>query len=82
MECNKESNLEDCNCSYPGCPRKGVCCECVAHHRKNNEIPACFFPDDVERTFNRTFEKFAQLMDDLGFYWLAWNKKPLNVSQD
>jgi hypothetical protein len=20
------------------------------------------------------FEKFAQLMDDLGFYWLAWNR--------
>jgi CheY-like chemotaxis protein len=22
------------------------------------------------------FEKFSQLMDDLGFYWLAWNQKP------
>jgi len=22
------------------------------------------------------FEKFNQLMDDLGFYWLAWNQKP------
>lgn len=22
------------------------------------------------------FEKFAQLMDDLGFYWLAWNRSP------
>jgi DNA-binding NarL/FixJ family response regulator len=22
------------------------------------------------------FEKFSQLMNDLGFYWLAWNQKP------
>jgi CheY-like chemotaxis protein len=22
------------------------------------------------------FEKFSQLMDDMGFYWLAWNKRP------
>ncbi len=22
------------------------------------------------------FEKFDQLIDDLGFYWLAWNQKP------
>lgn len=22
------------------------------------------------------FEKFCQLIDDLGFYWLAWNQKP------
>jgi CheY-like chemotaxis protein len=22
------------------------------------------------------FEKFNQLIDDLGFYWLAWNQKP------
>ena len=22
------------------------------------------------------FEKFASLMDDLGYYWLCWNKYP------
>jgi len=22
------------------------------------------------------FAKFTQLMDDLGFYWLAWNRCP------
>jgi response regulator of citrate/malate metabolism len=22
------------------------------------------------------FEKFNQLMDDIGFYWLAWNHHP------
>ncbi len=24
------------------------------------------------------FEKFTQMMDDLGFYWLAWNRKPIS----
>jgi len=27
------------------------------------------------------FRKFKQLMDDLGFYWLSWNKIPV-ISQD
>jgi len=26
------------------------------------ELPACVFPDNVERTFNRSFEKFAELV--------------------
>jgi CheY-like chemotaxis protein len=24
------------------------------------------------------FEKFTQLMNDFGFYWLGWNRKPLS----
>jgi len=58
MECNKESNLEVCNCTYPGCPRKGICCECVAHHKSSGQIPACFFPAEAEKTFDRSFENF------------------------
>lgn len=62
MECKKEKNLKGCNCSYSPCPRKGTCCECVEYHRKSRELPACFFPDNVERTYDRSFEKFAQLV--------------------
>lgn len=62
MECKKEQNLKDCNCSYPGCSRKGICCECLKSHLKNRELPACFFPDDVEKTYDRSFEKFAELV--------------------
>jgi hypothetical protein len=25
-----------------------MCCECVSHHREKGEIPACFFPAEVE----------------------------------
>tara|TARA_Y100000310_G_scaffold339022_1_gene430390 strand:- start:18332 stop:18526 length:195 start_codon:yes stop_codon:yes gene_type:complete len=61
MECQKESNLENCNCSYPGCPRKGTCCECVAHHRVKRQLPACFFTDDVEKEHDRSFERFVEV---------------------
>ena len=60
MECNEEKNLQNCNCSYESCSRKGNCCECVAYHRSSKELPACFFPDDVERTYDRSFRKFIQ----------------------
>jgi hypothetical protein len=61
MECNQERNLRKCNCSYEPCSRKGICCECLSYHRSNNELPACFFPDSVERTYDRSLRKFLQL---------------------
>ena len=62
MECNQKKNMEHCNCSYEPCNRKGVCCECVSYHLKMRELPACCFPDSVERTYDRSFERFAQLV--------------------
>lgn len=56
-----ESNMSHCNCSYPGCPRKGNCCECLRYHLSNNQLPACAFPDDVEKTYDRSFRRFAQI---------------------
>ena len=50
VECKTEENKIDCNCSYP-CDRKGMCCECLSYHRNRGEVPACFFPKDVEKTF-------------------------------
>jgi len=64
MECNKERNLAACNCRYEPCSRKGVCCECISYHLRNRELPGCCFPDDIERTFNRSFELFARLVTD------------------
>jgi Domain of unknown function (DUF6485) len=62
MECNKSRNLENCNCSYEPCSRKGVCCDCISYHLKMRQLPACVFPDDVERTYDRSFERFASLV--------------------
>lgn len=62
MECKQSSNLQNCNCTYEPCARKGICCECISYHLRMRELPACYFPDDAERTFNRSFEYFAQLV--------------------
>jgi hypothetical protein len=62
MECKKEQNLANCNCSYEPCPRKGLCCECVQYHLRMREVPGCFFPDDAERSYDRSFEHFAKLV--------------------
>ncbi len=62
MECKKPTNLEKCNCSYGSCSRQGICCECIAFHLRSRELPACCFPTDVEKTYDRSFEKFAQLV--------------------
>lgn len=62
MECKKDKNMSMCNCTYTPCSRKGMCCECLVYHRRIRELPACFFPDDVERTFDRSYETFAQLV--------------------
>ena len=64
MECKKKSNKEKCNCSYPSCPRKGICCECLKHHLEARELPACCFPDYIEKTYDRSFERFAKLVKE------------------
>lgn len=60
MECAVEKNKENCNCTYSPCPRKGNCCECIVYHRKQNELPACFFPDEVEQTYDRSIDRFIE----------------------
>lgn len=54
MPCSNNQNIK-CNCTYP-CVRKGKCCECVAYHRQREEIPACFFSDKAEATYDRSLE--------------------------
>ncbi len=53
-ECTLRANLSRCTCTYLSCERRGKCCECVAYHRAHGEIPGCFFPSDVERTYDRS----------------------------
>ncbi len=62
MECNKEKNLERCNCSYEPCSRKGICCHCLKYHVQMRQLPACIFPDDAERTYDRSYEHFDRLV--------------------
>ena len=62
MECQKTQNLENCNCSYSPCERKGTCCECIAYHLGSRQLPACCFPAAAEATYDRSFEHFAKLV--------------------
>lgn len=60
MECKETTNLQRCTCTYEPCSRKGICCECIAYHRRNNELPGCLFSAAAERTYNRSIRKFIQ----------------------
>jgi hypothetical protein len=63
MECKKETNLAACSCTYEPCTRKGVCCDCLRYHLRSRELPACAFPREEERTYDRSFEHFACLVE-------------------
>ncbi|MBT3985203.1 hypothetical protein HOD38_05685 [archaeon] len=54
MTCKKQ---KDCNCSYP-CDKKGLCCECIAYHRKRGELPACYFSEEKEKTYDRSISNY------------------------
>jgi hypothetical protein len=64
MNCdNKQRNLENCNCTY-SCDKKGVCCECILYHRRMNQLPACYFPEDSEKTYDRSIAYFVKLFQE------------------
>lgn len=68
VECQKEKNKEYCNCTYP-CSKKGMCCECLRYHWNMEELPACFFPDDVEKNYDRSIKKFIEVYQKRGRWW-------------
>jgi hypothetical protein len=43
-----------------------MCCDCLRSHLSNGEVPACFFPDEVERTYNRSIENFIRVYKEKG----------------
>lgn len=59
MECSLEKNRKECPCTYP-CDKRGKCCECIAYHRKNRELPACYFTKGAERTYDRSVENYLR----------------------
>ncbi len=63
MKCKSETNSASCTCTYPGCPRHGICCDCLRYHKAMRQLPGCFFPPGVERTWERSYEAFAKLVE-------------------
>jgi len=64
MECKSSENKKKCNCSYP-CNKKGICCECITYHRKMFQLPACYFSDKEEKTYDRSIKNFIKLYDKI-----------------
>ncbi len=60
MNCNKETNIKSCTCTYSPCSRKGLCCECIAYHRAMNQLPACYFSEKTERSYDRSIAAFSK----------------------
>lgn len=60
MECSLSKNRLNCNCSYP-CSKKGRCCDCISYHRSRGELPACYFNDIFEKTYNRSIENYLKM---------------------
>jgi len=63
-ECQSKKNRQKCICSFEPCSRKGICCECIEYHWNHQELPACFFPEDVEKTYDRSLRRFVQIHKD------------------
>ncbi len=68
MDCKKEHNESFCNCTYP-CSRKGVCCDCIAYHRRSGQLPACYFPADIEKGYDRSVDNFIKIYKERGMCW-------------
>ncbi len=68
-DCSQDKNMKDCNCTYEPCPRKGICCECMTYHRKKGQLPACYFPDDVEASYDRSIDKLVRTYQSRGRWW-------------
>ena len=58
MDCKQNTNTRRCTCTYEPCPRKGLCCDCIAYHRANGELPGCLFSEAAEKTYDRSIEFF------------------------
>jgi len=56
-----DENTRNCTCTYPGCPRKGICCKCIRYHRERNEVPGCLFTEKDEASYDRSVENFKKL---------------------
>lgn len=61
MECTSKENKKYCNCTYEPCSKKLKCCECLHYHRRNGELPACFFTPEYERTYDRSVSAFLRM---------------------
>ena len=62
MDClDKKKNTDFCSCTYPGCSKKGICCECIRYHLSKDELPGCLFPQEAEATYDRSIKYYLSV---------------------
>ena len=59
MACENNEAMA-CPCTY-SCGNRGKCCVCISYHTKSGEFPACFFSNEAEKNYDRSF---TALMSD------------------
>lgn len=64
-ECTKEKNLKNCLCTF-SCGKKGLCCDCITYHRRQGQLPGCYFPADVEASGERSIEALYKIVKERG----------------
>lgn len=57
---NIKKNTAQCNCTYEGCSRHAICCECLEYHRMQDEVPACYFDKRAERAYDRSITNYVK----------------------
>jgi hypothetical protein len=63
MEC-KIKNKSRCSCRHTNCSNWAVCCDCVANHKRKNELPACYFTPEAEKTDDRSIKHYIKLYNE------------------
>ncbi|MHA1793227.1 MAG: DUF6485 family protein [Promethearchaeota archaeon] len=54
------SNKNECTCTYLSCSHHGRCCDCIKYHRERDELPGCYFPPEIEKTYDRSIKNFIK----------------------
>lgn len=60
MECSREENSKNCPCTWADCSRRGVCCLCLKYHLSKDELPACCFSAEAEKSYDRSIDNFIR----------------------
>jgi recombinational DNA repair protein RecR len=70
MACqNIKRNMQYCNCTG-SCDKKGTCCDCLENHRSKGQLPACYFPNDIEAGYDRSIDNFIKVVQERGYDYL------------
>ena len=69
MECKKERNLITHATAAIHAAKKESAATALHRIRRAGELPACYFPDDMESGYDRSVENFIRIYRERGISW-------------